>query len=187
MSTATTADRTAAGVDSGARVYNARISLDSLAEMSSAELDALYRAASQPADLKGVDGKPKGRMLAVDADDQTMVMAGIRRFAAMGVFPWDGKSFSYSSGAEGRGINRVKLLVTQMDWFPFATRIQPSAIDGKPCIYLDYEQPENPWFIGKIHDEIREVAPGIYMGPAMWKRENGPLLILWFALDFNQK
>ena len=187
MSTATTADKAQAGAGSPGRVYNARLNLDALAEMSSAALDQLYRSAKQPTDLKGVDGKPKGRMLAVDAADQTMVMAGIRRFAAMGVFPWDGKTFSYSAGAEGRGINRVKLLVTQMDWFPFVTRIQPSAIDGKPCIYLDYEQPENPALIGKIHDEIREVSPGVFLGPAMWKRENGPLLILWFAVDFNRQ
>ncbi len=171
----------------GAGSTTAGYDLDSLAAMSSAELDRLYRSAKQPADLAGVNGKPKGRMLAVDSVDQTLLMAGISRFAAMGVFPWDGKTFSYSGGSEGRGINRVKLLVTQMDWFPFVTRIQPSAIDGKPCIYLDYEQPENPALIGKIHDEIREVSPGVFLGPAMWKRESGPLLILWFAVDFNRQ
>ncbi|MBL8034969.1 MAG: hypothetical protein JNJ69_14780 [Leptospiraceae bacterium] len=187
MSTATTADKGAGRASSTARVYNARHTLDTLAEMSSAELDALYRSAALPADLSVVNGKPKGRMLAVDQVGQNLVATAIRRFSAMGVFPWDGKTFSHKSGSEGTGINRVKLLVANMDWFPFATRVQPSAIDGKPCIYLDYEQPENPWFIAKIHDEIREVSQGLFMGPAMWKRENGPLLILWFAVDFNKQ
>lgn len=182
----TTAERTGRPAASNATLYNARYTLDSLAELSSAELDALYRKATLPENLSGINGRPKGRMLAVDRVGENLVATGIRRFAALGVFPWDGKSFTHLSGSEGRGINRVKLLVANMDWFPFATRVQPSAIDQKPCVYLDYEQPENPWFIGKIHDEIREVSPGVWMGPAMWKRgAEGPLLILWFAVDFN--
>ena len=49
---------------------------------------------------------------------------------------------------------------------------------------LDYEQPGNPWFIRQIHDELREVAPGLFVGPAMWKRsEADPVNVLWFALD----
>lgn len=182
-----TVEKTGRTAATGATLYNARYTLDLLSEMSSAELDALYRKASLPADLSVINGKPKGRMLAVDKIGENPVSAGIRRFAAMGVFPWDGKSFTHVSGSEGKGINRVKLLVASMDWFLFATRVQPSAIDGKPCVYLDYEQPENPWFIAKIHDEIREVSPGVWMGPAMWKRASGPMLILWFAVDFNRQ
>ncbi len=188
MSTTTaTATKTAAVQSAPARVHNARHTLDTLAQMSSAELDTLFRAGSLPQDFSRVNGKPKGRMLAVDQLGDNLAAGVVRSFAAMGVFPWDGKTFTHTSGSEGKGINRVKLVIAQMDWFPFATRVEPSAIDGKPCIFLDYEQPENPWFIGKIHDEIREVSPGLYLGPAMWKRESGPLLILWFAVDFNEQ
>lgn len=172
---------------SGARVYNARHTLDSLAEMSSAELENLYRSTAAPTGLEKVKGKPRGRMLTVDHTDGTPAFSAIKAFAAMNVFPWDGKSFSYSGGSKGAGINRVKLLVANFDWFPFETEIVPSAIDGKPCVFLQYEQPGNPFFIAKIHDEIREVSPGVWMGPAMLKRDGqNPLLILWFAVDFNQ-
>lgn len=188
MST-TTATTEQGGVSSasGARVYNARHTLDSLAEMSSAELENLYRSAPAPENLATVNGRPKGRMLTVDHTDGTPAFSAIKAFAAMNVFPWDGKTFQYEKGDKGNGINRVKLLVANFDWFAFETRVVPSAIDGKPCVFLDYEQPGNPFFIARIHDEIREVSPGVWMGPAMWKRDSGsPLLILWFAVDFNQ-
>ena len=41
----------------------------------------------------------------------------------------------------------------------------------------------NPGTIPKIHDEVREVAPGLFLGPAMWKGADKKTLVLWFALD----
>jgi hypothetical protein len=41
----------------------------------------------------------------------------------------------------------------------------------------------NPGYIRKIHDEIREVSPGIFVGPAMWKSGAKKTLVLWFGLD----
>lgn len=37
--------------------------------------------------------------------------------------------------------------------------------------------------IRKIHDEVREVSPGVFLGPAMWKSGQERTLVLWFALD----
>ena len=68
------------------------------------------------------------------------------------------------------------------DVFPFATHFGPSAIDGKPCLVLDYDQPENPWLIRQIHDELRQVGPGVFLGPAMWKARPTPKLVLYFAI-----
>ncbi len=168
----------------GSKIYT----LDSLAELNSDELDSLYRKGTVPDDFRSVHGKPKGRMLTVRPTDGTPVFHALKQISAHGAFPWDGKSFSYSGKQTGQGINRVKLLFSNFDWFPFEIRVEPSVIDDKPCIFLDYEQPENPWFIAKIHDEIREVSPGIYMGPAMWKEDKAsPILVLWFALDFNNQ
>lgn len=189
MSTMTATETKVRGAGPGpARVYNARHTLDSLAAMTSAELENLYRSGSLPEDLSKINGRPKGRMLTVHRTDGTPVFSPIKALAAMNVFPWDGKSFTHTGAGKGTGINRVKMLVANFDWFPFETRVEPSAIDGKPCIYLDYEQSENPFFIARIHDEIREVSSGVFMGPAMWKRgAEGPLLILWFAVDFNNQ
>ena len=110
----------------------------------------------------------------------------ISAFGKLSLFPWDGKSFKATSDTSGEGINRINLL-KKMNWFPFKTRIETSVIDGKDCIYLDYEQPGNPFFIAKIRDELREVEPGLFLGPAMWKTgSTSCALLLWFALDANQ-
>ncbi|MDC0667593.1 hypothetical protein [Nannocystis radixulma] len=162
------------------------LSLDRLAALSSDALRGLYARGSVPDDLTALAGRPNGRMLAVRGLEHGPAGRLLRTLARSPKFPWDGKSFFADSPDEGRGINRVNLVVRRFEWFPFATRVEPSVLDGQPCVYLDYEQPGNPWFIARIRDEIREVAPDLYLGPAMWKRgRSGATHLLWFAVDFS--
>ncbi|CAM3919120.1 hypothetical protein [Smaragdicoccus niigatensis] len=158
--------------------------LDDLSSMSFDDLEALYKSGSVPDHLEVLDNKPKGRMLAVRGTHRITPVAGLLRlWSKLPVFPWDGKTLTSEDATSGKGINRIQLGVS-MDWFEFKTRIQKSLIDGNDCIVLDYEQPGNPWFIRKIHDELREVSPGMFLGPAMWKQgENDAANVLWFALD----
>lgn len=159
------------------------LTLDDLSTMSFEELESLYRSGSVPPDLAILDNKPKGRMLAVRGLDKTPLSSLLKLVSKLPVFPWDGKTLTADDAQSGQGINRIQL-GKSMDWFRFATRVEPSVIDGRDTIVLDYEQPGNPWFIRKIHDELREVSPGIFVGPAMWKRsESDPANVLWFALD----
>ncbi|MDI1444084.1 hypothetical protein [Polyangium sp. 6x1] len=175
-------------MDTGERGGSAVLvrNLDDLAKLSSAELERLYRGAPAPVGVERLVGTPKGRMLAVRGTDGTRLFSALAFLASRRRFPWDGKSFGALSPSEGTGINRVKLLPLRFDWFPFRTRIEPSAVDGRPCVYLDYEQPGNPFFIARIRDEIREVAPDLWLGPAMAKTKNGAVHVLWFAVDFGQ-
>lgn len=161
--------------------------LDELAAQSDAELLGRYRRGRLPADLGEVAGEPVGRMLAVRGAEGALFEA-LRGLAAWRRFPWEGKTFEAKGEGRGAGINRVRLGALRMNWFPFETRVEPSVVDGQPCIYLDYAQPGNPWFIAKIRDEIREVAPGLYLGPAMWKDgRGGAAHVLWFAVDFRAR
>ena len=161
------------------------LTLDTLAHRSYATLEALYRAAQPPRSMHAVDGAPKGRMLAVRWVDGAPVARLLRAFAASPAFVWDGKTFSAHSDGDGEGINRIRIpgALGRQDLFPFHTRFAASALDGAPTLVLDYDLPRNPPYIRKIHDEIREVAPGLFLGPAMWKAASGPTTILWFALD----
>ena len=157
--------------------------LDDLSALSYDQLDALYRAGTVPDDLSVLHNKPKGRMLAVRGVDKTPLAGVLRAAAKLPIFPWDGQTLTSEDRQSGSGINRIQLGVS-MDWFGFKTRIEPSVIDGEDTIVLDYGQPGNPWFIRQIHDELREIAPRLFVGPAMWKRsESAPANILWFALD----
>lgn len=157
------------------------LDLDALSRMDVEALGALYAKGTTPDDVGVLEGHPRGRMLSVKSLDHGRRFRAIRGFARAGGFPWGGKSFS-GRGATGTGINRVHLL-GRHQLFPFHTRIQPSVIDGAPCVALDYDLPDNPALIRAIHDEVREVEPGLFLGPAMAKWASGPSFVLWFALD----
>lgn len=173
---------------SAPHLMDSNLILDDLSAMSISELDNLYRQGTMPASFKVLDGTPKGRMLAIRGLDKTPLFKPIRFFSKARVFPWDGKNFTAINDIQGTGINRINLIVLKQNWFPFNVRVEPSVIDGKDCIYLDYNLPENPWFIRKIRDELRAVAPGLFLGPAMWKTgDNSASLVLWFAIDTNQQ
>ena len=160
------------------------LTLNMLSEHSVAELNTLYSQATMPVNMSALDGRPKGRMLAIKGTDRIPFADLIRMISKASLFPWGGKSFQSANKKEGSGINRINLTLLQRNWFPFNTAIESSAIDGKPCIYLDYDLPGNPWFIRRIRDELREVSPGLFLGPAMWKEaEGGAALLLWFAID----
>jgi hypothetical protein len=159
-------------------------SLDSLSRKTSDELDALYRAASVSKTMHAADGALVGRMLAVRGLPGPLA-GSLRRWAASRSFVWEGKTFAASSDTKGVGHNRVFIpgVFGHQNLFPFDTLFGPSAIDGKPTLILDYDLEVNPGYIRHIHDEVREVAEGLFLGPAMWKRGNDKTLVLWFALD----
>jgi hypothetical protein len=167
------------------KVSHLEATLDALAERSYGELEALYGKAKNAKTMRAVDGTPKGRMLAVRLVEKTPLAAWVRAFAASSAFLWDGKTFTSSSDKEGKGINRIQIpgALGRQNLFPFDTRFGASAIDGEPALILDYDLPENPPWIRKIHDEVREISPGLFFGPAMWKTDTKPMTLLWFALD----
>ncbi|MEZ4219372.1 MAG: hypothetical protein R3B13_00495 [Polyangiaceae bacterium] len=160
--------------------------LDSLNALTSPELEAVYRAGSLPSHFELLDGHPRGRMLAVRGLEERGVRSPLRGFAAATAFPWGGKSFQALTRDTGTGINRVHLF-GRHQLFPFHTRVDRSRIDGAPAVFLDYDLADNPGLIRKIHDEIREVSPGLFLGPAMWKRRGDEALVLWFALDTREQ
>ena len=160
-------------------------SLDSLSRKTSAELDALYRAASVSKSMHAADGALVGRMLAVRGLPGPL-REPLRRWAASRSFVWEGKTFQASSDTRGVGHNRVFIpnALGHQNLFPFETSFGPRAIDGKPTLVLDYDLDVNPGYIRHVHDEIREIAEGLFMGPAMWKgAKDKKTLVLWFALD----
>lgn len=158
--------------------------LDQLAALSVEELTEVYEQGRVP-DVAALNGKPASRMLTVVGPlGRDPLCALVRRLAASALFPWRGKSFLPLETSRGRGVNRVRLGGT-VELFPFETRVDRSAIDGVPCLLLDYDLATNPWFVRRIRDELREISPGVYLGPAMWKTANAPVLVLYFAVDFN--
>lgn len=158
--------------------------LDELAALTPQELERLYRDAQPPVSLSTLDGALVGRMLSVRRLSAGPVGHMLHRWAASSRFPWRGKTFTSTSAAEGTGINRLQLptLLGRQALFPFATSVAPSLLDGRDAVVLDYDRPENPPYIRRIRDELRQVGPGAFLGPAMWLGRRGATLLLWFAL-----
>jgi hypothetical protein len=163
----------------------AQHTLDTLAAMRFSDLEALYRASRAPDSIRDADGELRGRMLAIKGPGRSPLTAFARRFAASRSFVWDGKTFLSRDDQRGDGHNRVSLprVLGRQNLFPFTTRIDRSVLDSGATLVLDYDLDVNPGYIRRIHDEIREVSPRLFLGPAMVKSARGPMTVLWFALD----
>jgi hypothetical protein len=162
-----------------------RLDLAALRRMNFNQLEELYRAASKPAAISDLNGDAIGAMLAWRTPSFGPLPGLLRRFGASGAFPWEGKSFKGDADS-GSGINRVKLF-TRMRWFPFKTRFDKSFLDGQPTFVLDYSGPESLPLIRSIVDEVREVAPKLYMGPAALLVKGRPRPILFFAVSLQER
>lgn len=160
----------------------AALTADDLAHMSVAELEALYMEGTVPESLAVLDGAPRGRMLAIAGLDRGPALGALARLAAAPAFPWAGKSFNAADDQHGEGINRVRLLG---DRFRFTTSIASSVVDDQPCILLDYDHDHNPWFIRRIRDELRQVGPTLFLGPALVRTSDDHRLLLYFAIDHS--
>jgi hypothetical protein len=78
---------------------------------------------------------------------------------------------------------RLKNLMSALSIPAIAAAVyeQDSWYDGKPCIVLDYSKTSVVAHL--VRDEIREIAPGVYLGLVFLGRHH----VLDFALDFNRQ
>jgi len=159
-----------------------RLTLDDLLALDAPALEQLYRGASVPC-LETIQGDLRGRMLAV-LPRRPSWDAWLRVWAGTAKFPWRGKSFTPLGADAGRGINRA--VVDSVRVFPFRTFVGKSRAGDFDCVQLDYDLPENPFFIRAIQDEIRELSSGLYLGQAYLaasRPDAEARLVLYFALS----
>jgi hypothetical protein len=157
-------------------------SLDGLALLDSPALEALF-ASAHPFPAEGLQGHPRGRVLAIPGGDRGLAASVLRVLHKSPLWPWEGKSFRGGAEGQGAGINRVSMPL-RIGLFPFRTYATASVVDGKPCFAIDYDVPENPRVARAIYDEVRKVDEGLYLGRGMRRRPGRePRLVLWFALD----
>jgi len=153
--------------------------LNDLSALSAGELMQLYRAAKTPA-IEDLDGRLKGRMLAVPLIKGRLVQGFVKHFAVDGPMPWQGKTFRSLGKQRGEGVNR--LFGNRASWYRFETAIGPSRAGDFDALQLDYDLEDNPPFIRPIKDELREVAPGLWLGLAYMRFGGRNRLGLFFGL-----
>ena len=140
----------------------------SLVGETTGELGELFRAAP-PGAIP--DGRGRGTVLLGTGGFVARLAATLSYALA-----WRGKVVNAREG-------RLKNLIT-----PLAIRAIEAAVyqadswyDGEPCIVLDYSK--TSLVAHKIRDEIREIAPGVFLGLVFWGRRH----VLGFALDFRPR
>jgi hypothetical protein len=133
--------------------------------MPQAELDDLYRSA--PAgDIPRGEGQ--GTLLVAPGTKLTRVAARFVRH-----FAWQGKVFDPERGELRNEVSPIGIKAV-------AAKVYrgPSWLDGDECIILDYSR--TSLIARLVRDEIREIAPNLYLGIAYLDR----IKIANFALSF---
>ncbi len=74
---------------------------------------------------------------------------------------WQGKSFDASAST---GINSFIENGKQNQKYPFKTYIGKGIADNTDVLKIDYNMPENPFWLRLILDEIVQTAPNKYLG-----------------------
>jgi hypothetical protein len=138
--------------------------LDDLVALSAPQLDQLYRQ-SGPGPVP--TGKVVGRALYPDAR-----FPRARSNAAR--VAWQGKVFDPSTSTATNKFFGVKAIKGNV----YAA---PSWLDGNPSMILDYEGTSRIY--GNYRDEIRQVAPGLYLGLMYDRTTAPPTLKMYFAFD----
>jgi hypothetical protein len=137
-------------------------------KMSQAQLDDLFRnaPAGEIPDGEG-EGTPIIKPGSAVSDD-------IARFVHL--FHWKGKVFDRAKG-------ELKNKILPMGHKAIVAKVykDKSWLDQKECIVLDYSK--TSLIAHWIRDEIREVAPGIYLGIVYWGKKK----LIHFALKFPAK
>ncbi len=143
------------------------MALDSaqLLAMHSDQLDDLF-AKSESGPIP--NGSAEGTAIIAPGTKYSQEIAKI-----VNVFGWQGKTFD---GAHGVLTNRISVfgfnaIVAEVykgeSWF-----------DKKECIVLDYSKTST--LAHYVRDEIRQVAPGLYLGLVYWKEKR----LIHFSLEF---
>jgi hypothetical protein len=142
-------------------------SLEQLAAMPWSELEGLYGQAA-PGAIP--DGFARGRVVYPPGER----LGGAKAHAA-GLL-WHGKHFCAADGTlvnQWLGVRAIRARVCY----------GPSWLDGRPSIILDYSETSRRW--ADVRDEMREVAPGLYVGAMYLRRYPEPRLKLLFVLELE--
>lgn len=142
--------RAAAKPKSTAAPKTAPITVEALLDMSQHELDALFKASPEgPVPT----GEGNGTVIVATGTPLTALLAPVLRLGWQGKVV-DGKKLTLKNKVLPFGIPLIGAKIVKAD---------DSRSDGKPTTVLDYSKTALLPF-RSIRDEIREVAPGLYLG-----------------------
>ena len=141
------------------------VTVAEMLKMSQAQLDDLFRQ-SPAAEIPS--GEARGTAIFAPGTTYTQNIADF-----INHFAWHGKIFDPT-----KGVLRNKILSLGIKAIIAKVYKGPSWLDNKECIVLDYS--DTSLVAHWIRDEIREVAPHVYLGKVYWSKKR----LIDFALEF---
>jgi len=114
------------------------------------------------------DGEAKGTAIIAPGTTFSDEIAEI-----VNIFAWRGKTFDGKRGVLTNRITPLGLNAIVAEVYK-----DKSWLDGKECIVLDYSK--TSVVAQRIRDEIRQTAPGTYLGVVFWDKKR----LINFALHF---
>src|SRR5262249_34213910 len=154
-----------AGLEARGQSPAAPIALDQLLRMGPAELEALYRQGT----AAGVPpGGGRGTALLAPGTGRNGLLARGTRLV------WQGKVFEPDQATAVNRFFGMRMIRAQV-------YEGPSWLDGAPALVLDYSQTSRIYAGNR--DEIRQVAPGLFLGLMYDRTTAPPSLTMYFALQ----
>lgn len=144
------------------------LTADQLVRMSATELDLLYRNSTPGPTPRG---KVRGRVLLDPGANYAPAVSSAARVW------WQGKVFSDDGTSAVNRFLGVRIVKGKL-------YLAPSWIDGRPSLVLDYH--DTSLVYRRYRDEIRQVAPGLYLGAMYARTEPAPTFKMYFALETNR-
>jgi hypothetical protein len=141
------------------------ITLDTLLQMSPAQLEALYGQGTATAIP---EGRIRGTAILSPGTRRTRTLSRGARLM------WQGKVIEPGQTSAVNRFFGVRIVRGQVYQ-------GPSWLDGGSSLVLDYSQ--TSYVYANNRDEIRQVAPGLFLGLMYDRTSNPPELVMYFALE----
>ena len=141
------------------------ITLETLLQMSSGQLETLYR---QGTTVAIPEGRIRGTAILSPGTRRTRVLSRGARLM------WQGKVVEPGQTSAVNRFFGVRIVRGQVYQ-------GPSWLDGQPSLVLDYSQ--TSYVYANNRDEIRQVAPGLFLGLMYDRTTAPPGLVMYFALE----
>jgi hypothetical protein len=140
-------------------------SIDQLVRLNGPALDALYQ---QGAASAIPPGKMRGRAILYPGTCLAAPASKVARVA------WQGKVFACDGTSAVNRFFGIRMIRANV-------YLAESWLDGRPALILDYS--ETSRLYAPYRDEIREVAPGLYLGLMYERTTPQPTFKMYFALS----
>ncbi len=76
---------------------------------------------------------------------------------------WRGKTFEHDTTDAVTGLNRLGVGPLEIKRFRFTARIAQSLFSDREVVFLDHDNPANPGYVRRFHDELVAIDEGLYL------------------------